>query len=99
MRRRPALIPHQLARRREGELRDRREPWQGIGRKFEDPLNARRSSRARAFGSVWFETLTPHAPPVWSCPYVGLSANPVARLPQEAWQYQQAVAPKVGVFV
>src|SRR6266576_4637742 len=30
---------HRLARRREGELRRRPEPWQGIGRKFEDPLS------------------------------------------------------------
>src|SRR5205807_2621298 len=29
---------HRLARRREAELRRRPEPWQGIGRKFEDPL-------------------------------------------------------------
>src|SRR6516162_4230068 len=41
--------PLQLARRREGELRHRLEPWQGIGRKFEDPLNARRSTGL----SVW----------------------------------------------
>jgi len=40
----------QPGRRREGELRRRREPWQGSGRKFEDPLSGHsgcRSSRAR----------------------------------------------------
>jgi hypothetical protein len=36
-----------LAERREGELRRRHEPWQGIGRKFEDPLRGR---RVRGFG-------------------------------------------------
>ena len=30
---------HRPGRRREGDLRRRPEPWQGIGRKFEDPLS------------------------------------------------------------
>src|SRR5437016_5910158 len=40
----------QPGRRCEGELRRRPEPWQGIGRKFEDPLSGdpfARSTRAR----------------------------------------------------
>ena len=44
---------HRPGRRREGEFRRRPEPWQGIGRKFEDPLSGRSGRRStRAQGSV-----------------------------------------------
>jgi hypothetical protein len=39
---------HRLGRRREGELRRRCEPWQGICGKLEDPLNGRETGRGRS---------------------------------------------------
>jgi len=39
---------HRLGRRREGELRRRCKPWQGIGGKLEDPLSGRETGHGLA---------------------------------------------------